>query len=102
MSLSGAPSYVMHQDRVDLLIADSQVLHCGGRIGMIEPFGKDLDADSVVLPLDVPERFPERVGPKVSVQVDGSAPFLNHTIQALHLYGLVFAFPGFKKKFLFQ
>jgi hypothetical protein len=58
MNFLSIESNLVHQDLVHFIARETEIPHGGRWAGMVEPLGQNLEADSILGPLDEPERLP--------------------------------------------
>lgn len=84
MNFLSIESNLIHQDLAHFIAREAKIPHGGCRTGMVEALGQNLEAHPVPGPLDESERFPQAVGPIVTmVQIDGPCPFLDQGVDGL-------------------
>lgn len=77
-------SNLIHQNFAHFIACEAEIPHGGRGTGMIEPLGQDLEAHPILGTLDESKRFPQAVGPIISmVQIDGPCPFLDQGVDGL-------------------
>ncbi|GAB6060672.1 hypothetical protein JCM31598_37890 [Desulfonatronum parangueonense] len=67
-------SYIVHQNPVYFFVLDAQIMHGHSWAGVVEPFAKQFETDSVMNTLNVAKGFAQSVRTVVATQIDQSTP----------------------------